>query len=289
MSVRIDAHHHFWMYNVQEYDWIGPEMGRLRRDFGPEDLKPELRAAGVAGVVTVQARQNLEETRWLLSLAEQHPFMHGVVGWVSLVSPTVEEELDSLISHPRFRGVRHVLQGEPDDRFMLREDFNRGIAALRRFGLAYDILIYERHLPQTITLVDRHPDQVFVLDHLAKPRVGAGDDALWRRHIGELARRPNVYCKLSGLVTEADWRAWTPGQLKPYIDAVLEAFGPRRLMFGSDWPVCLVAAEYRRWHEVVRGAIAELSPDEQDRVLGGAAIEAYRLEPVIQPKEVDAS
>ena len=273
----IDSHHHFWQYDPLQYPWIDEAKSRLRRDFLPEHLAVEIAAAGVDGVVSVQARQTVEETRWLLDFAERNEFIRGVVGWAPLVSPRVAEELAPLAERTKLKAVRHVLQDEPDPDYMLRPDFDRGISELAPLGLVYDILIFERHLPQAIQLVDRHPAQVFVVDHVAKPRIGEGLLSPWRENIRELARRQNVYCKISGMVTEADWREWTPEQLRPYYDAVLEAFGPRRLMFGSDWPVCLLACDYRRWKDLVGYFIAELSPAEQKRILGETAIEAYRL------------
>ncbi|MBI1356798.1 MAG: amidohydrolase family protein [Acidobacteria bacterium] len=275
--MRIDAHHHFWKYTVAEYDWIDDSMARIRRDFLPADLEAELRAAGIDGAVSVQARQTLEESEFLLGLADAHDFLKAVVGWVPLIEPDVAEPLDRFRANPKFRGVRHVLQGEADDRYMLREDFNRGISLLADRNLVYDILIFERHLPQTLQLVDRHPKQTFVLDHIAKPRIKDGALSPWQSLIIELAHRPNVYCKVSGMVTEADYKSWTPEQLRPYFDTVLSAFGPKRILFGSDWPVCLVACEYGRWAEIVRGWISELSPAEQARILGGTAAEAYGL------------
>jgi L-fuconolactonase len=280
----IDTHHHFWRYNVEEYGWISArtpcvrdEMSVLRRSFGPEDLKAEIRAAGIDGVVSVQARQKVEETEWLLELAAQHDFLKGVVGWVPLVSPDVKAELERLAQQPKLKGVRHVLQDEEDDLYMLRPDFNAGLAQLKAFGLAYDLLIFERHLPQAIELVDRHPEQVFVVDHAAKPRVKDNVLSPWDENLAELAERENVYCKLSGLVTEADFHAWTKDQLKPYMEVALEAFGPDRLMFGSDWPVCLVACGYGRWHEIVSRFVSGLSDAEQERILGSNAVEVYRL------------
>jgi L-fuconolactonase len=275
--MRIDAHHHYWVYDPVEYGWIDDSMGAIRRSFLPEDLKQTISATGVDGVVTVQARQSLEETEWLLDLASQNEFMRGVVGWVPLMDPAVGDCLAHYATDPKFRAVRHVVQGEPDDQFILGEAFNRGVSLLQKHGLVYDILIFERHLPQTITFVDRHPEQVFVLDHIAKPRIAENLLEPWATNIRELARRPNVYCKLSGLVTEADHSGWTEAQLRPYMETVLDAFGPQRVMFGSDWPVCLVACEYARWHGIVSGFVSELSTDEQDRVLGGTAIEAYSL------------
>lgn len=272
----IDSHHHFWRYDVSEYGWIGPEMAGLRRDFLPPDLMRETLEAGVDGVVSVQARQSLAETRWLLELASSFDWIRGVVGWVDLTSPAVEQQLTALRS-PKLKAVRHVLQDESDDGFMLREEFPRGVETVGRMGLAYDILIYERHLPQAIEFARRHEAQVLVLDHVGKPRIAAQTLEPWRSRIRELARCPNVYCKLSGLVTEADWRGWTLPQLRPYMETVLEAFGPERLMFGSDWPVCLVACQYARWLEIVQDFVAPLSPGDRQRVLAGSAIDAYRL------------
>jgi len=273
----IDAHHHFWKYTPEEYGWIDESMTVLRRDFLPADLQAEIRDAGVGGVISVQARQSLEETEWLLDLAARHEFIRGVVGWVPLIDPRVEGALEPLSARRKLRAVRHILQGEPDEQYMLRGDFNAGIGVLERFGLAYDILIFERHLPQTMRFVDRHPNQVFVLDHIAKPRIREQALSPWRENLSELARRENVYCKLSGLVTEADCRNWTEESLRPYIDTVLEAFGLRRVMFGSDWPVCLLAASYAQWLGIVSKAIAGLSAAEGARILGETAIEAYKL------------
>lgn len=273
----IDAHHHFWNYTPHEYGWISGAMRVLRRDFLPEDLSREMSAANVDGVVSVQARQTLDETRWLLDLAAANDFIRGVVGWAPLVAADVARDFERFASQPKFRAVRHVLQDEPDDEYMLRDDFNRGVGELKRLNLRYDILIFERQLPQAIRLVDRHPEQVFVLDHLAKPRIKEGAISPWRENLRELARRANVYCKVSGMVTEADWKQWTPGQLRPYFDAALGAFGPRRLMFGSDWPVCLLACDYGRWARIVREFAADLSGAEQDRLFGGTAVEAYGL------------
>lgn len=275
--MKIDSHQHFWKYDPVEYGWIDDAMRAIRRDFLPGHLRAEIAAAGVDGVVSVQARQSLAETQWLLDLAAENDFIKGVAGWVELVSPNVGAELERFAANPKLKSVRHVVQGEPDADFILRDDFNHGIRELQKFSLAYDILIFERHLPQTIRFVDAHPNQVFVLDHVAKPRIKDGVLEPWNNNIRELARRPNVYCKISGMVTEADYKTWTEAQLRPYFEAVLGAFGPKRLMFGSDWPVCLVACDYVSWHKLVSGWISKLSPGEQARILGGTAIEAYRL------------
>lgn len=276
--VIIDAHHHFWQYNARDYGWMSDAMGKVRRDFGPADLRREAANAGVDGVVSVQARQSIEETNWLLDLAEQNAdFIRGVVGWAPLIAPDIEGVLERLSQRTKMRSIRHVLHDEADDRYMLREDFNRGVSLLRRFNLAYDVLIFARHLPQTIEFVDRHPDQIFVVDHIAKPRIKEGVLSPWRENLRELGQHENVYCKVSGMVTEADWNAWTPAQLRPYFDGALEAFGPARLMFGSDWPVCLLASDYRRWREVVEDFATELSRHEQADLMGKTAARAYSL------------
>lgn len=275
--MRIDAHHHFWHFDPDQYDWITQAMSVLRRDYLPADLEPELHAAGIQGVVTIHAQQTLEETRWLLNLAGEHQYIQGVVGWVPLAAPDVCEQLESLAQQPALKGVRHVVQDEPDERFLVRDAFNAGVDALTKHGLVYDILVYERQLPQAIQFVDRHPQQVFVLDHLAKPKVSGAVKEPWRRHIRQLAERENVYCKVSGLTTEADWQSWNEEQLAFYLDTVLEAFGAGRLMFGSDWPVCLLATNYNVWYELVQHHFVNLSVDEQGRIFGRTAVEAYRL------------
>ena len=272
----IDAHHHFWQYGAEEYAWISEAMGVLRKDYLPADLKRETAAVKIDGVVSVQARQTTAETDWLLELADQNDFIRGVVGWVPLISAEVRRDLDRYRDRRKLKAVRHVLQDEPDDNYMLRDDFNRGVGALKDFGLRYDILIFERHLPQSFALVDRHPNQVFILDHLAKPRIRENVMSPWRENLKELSRRPNVYCKLSGLVTEAG-STWTPQQLRPYMETALETFGSRRLMFGSDWPVCLLASGYSRWYQIVKEFAARLTDDEQERLFGQTAVEAYGL------------
>ena len=275
----IDAHHHFWRYDPVEYGWIPDEASMLRRDFLPRHLEREIEAAGVSGVVSVQARQTLGETRALLAMARRHDFILGVVGWVPLVDSGVAGILERFAEEPRLKACRHVLQEEPDDDYMLGTAFNRGIRALTAAGLVYDILIFERHLPQTIRFVDRHPEQDFVLNHIGKPRIRDGSFADWNRRIRDLARRPRIRCKMSGLATEAAWGGWTEEQFLPYLDAVLEAFGPDRLMFGSDWPVSLPAVGYGRWVEIVRRYVSTLAPGERRRILSGTAIETYGLDP----------
>jgi L-fuconolactonase len=276
--MRIDAHQHFWQYCEAEFGWISEAMPAIRRDFLPADLEQEIRAVGINGVVSVQARQTLEETRWLIEHANKYDFIKGVVGWAPLADANVRNHLEEFANEPKLRGIRHIVQDEPDDHFILRDDFNRGVAALKDFGLIYDILVFERQLPQAIEFVDRHPQQVFVLDHLAKPRAKENQLEPWRTNIRQIAERQNVYCKLSGLATEADWQAWTEPQLLSYLETVLEAFGPQRLMFGSDWPVCLLAVTYKNWHDLVTRFCSRLSASEQARIFGETAAEAYRLE-----------
>ena len=276
-SPKIDSHHHLWKYTKEDYGWMGAGMEGIRRDFLPADLKKALHDGGLDGAIAVQARQSLEETDWLLKFAEANSFMRGVVGWVPLVEATVERDLAKYAGRKKLKGIRHVLHDEADDFYMLRVDFNAGISKLKRFGLVYDILIFEKHLLQTLKFVDMHPNQVFVVDHLAKPRIKDHVMSPWKENMAQLAKRPNVYCKISGMVTEADWKNWIDADLRPYIDSVLESFGPKRCMFGSDWPVMLVASDYKRWVDVVQHAISGLSKAEQERVMGGTAVEAYKL------------
>jgi L-fuconolactonase len=275
--MHIDAHQHFWIYHRNEYEWIDDSMAALRRDFLPHDLKPELDGAGFLGSVAVQARQTLEETRWLLELAEGSPSVLGVVGWVDLRSPEVGAQLKRFAANPKLVGVRHIVQSEPDDRFLLQPDFLRGISLLEDFDLAYDILIYTKHLPVAAEFVERFPRQRFVLDHLAKPPIKSGKVDSWTEGIRRLATFPNVFCKLSGLVTEADWPSWTPEQITPYLDVAFEAFGADRLMIGSDWPVCLAAASYARAMQVVKNYLDGQTPECRESVLGGNARRFWRL------------
>ena len=275
----IDSHQHFWQYCPEDYDWISDEMAVIRRDFMPADLRETAASLGVKGSVAVQARQTLGESQWLLDLAAADDFIRGVVGWVPLAEPAVADDLAALASNPIFKGVRHVVQGESDTAFLVRPEFNAGIRAVTRQDLVYDILIMAPQLAASIDFVDRHPSQRFVLDHIAKPVIGAdGPPSRWRDDITALAHRPNVSCKFSGVVTEVASELWDAELLRPYWEIVLEAFGPDRLMFGSDWPVCLVRSEYDRWLEFVRTMAGKLSDTEQERVLGGTATDVYRLD-----------
>lgn len=273
----IDTHHHFWKYSAKEYDWIDENMKAIRRDFLPVDLEKELKDAGVSGAVSVQARQSLEESDWLVGMAEKNSFLLGVVGWVDLRAKHVEKDLERLAAHKKFKGVRHVVQGEPDGNFILGKEFGEGIKKLLPLGLRYDILIFERQLKPSIAFVDQHPKQVFILDHVAKPRIKDRVLTPWRENMLELARRPNVYCKISGMITEADWKRWSAADLAPYLDTAMEAFGPKRLMFGSDWPVMLVAGGYKQWVDLVTKTISRYSESEQERICYKNAEEAYKL------------
>jgi L-fuconolactonase len=275
--MHIDAHQHFWIYSPAEYDWIDDSMATLRRDFLPEDLQPQLENTGFHGSVAVQTRQTLEETRWLLDLAERSPSILGVVGWVDLRSPDIRSQLKGLTLNSKLVGIRHIVQSEPDDRFLLQPEFLRGVAVLEEFDLAYDILIYTKHLLVAAEFVERFPRQRFVLDHLAKPPIKSSNIDSWTRGIARLANFPNVFCKLSGLVTEADWQHWQPEQIVPVLDVAFASFGPDRLMIGSDWPVCLVAASYARTIEVVKTYLLAQKPECREGVLGGNAQRFWRL------------
>lgn len=275
----IDSHHHFWTYSTEAYGWIGEGMEVLKRDFGPADLKPLLDEAGIEGVISVQARTSLEENDALLAHAEVHDWIRGVVGWVDLTREDVGETLGRYVGREKFVGVREVLQGMNDDGYCLRDDFNRGVSLLHDFGLVYDILVFHRQLANAVRFVDRHPSQVFVLDHIAKPSINSADPAAeWSANLRALGEREQVFCKISGMVTEvADGIDGTPELLRRYFDVALEAFGPERLMFGSDWPVCLLRSDYLRWKRTVDAFVAELSDHERAAILGGNAVRAYGL------------
>ncbi len=277
--MRIDAHQHFWHYSAAEYAWIDEPMAALRRDFLPADLAPLLAAAGVDGSVAVQARQTVAETDWLLELATDHPSIKGVVGWLPLdrLGAEIGRLLEWYAAHPKFKGVRHVLQGEPDAYFA-RPGFNAALREVAARGLAYDLLVFSRQLPAALAWIDQHPQLRVVVDHIAKPVVQGPPPTEWRTHLRELARRERVHCKFSGVVTEVPGWRWTPEQLRPYFEVALEAFGPRRLMFGSDWPVCLVASEYALWAGFVEDCVAPLGGDERAAVLGDTATAFYQLD-----------
>ena len=275
--MKIDSHHHFWKYDPVTYSWMNEKMGVLKKDYQPEDLKAEINSSNIDGVISVQADQSMRETDDLLKHANEHSFIQGVVGWFPLAEPELEGLLERYASNPWLKGVRHVVQDEPDDRFILGDAFNAGIRRLKPHNLVYDILIYERQLGASIEFVDRHPGQVFVLDHVAKPRIGDQVIEPWKTQMFDMAKRENVYCKLSGMATEADWQSWTKEDLWPYIEIALEAFGPARMMLGSDWPVARLAVEYGDWMNLCRESISSLSETERALVEGEVAIRAYDL------------
>jgi L-fuconolactonase len=275
--VRIDAHHHLWRYTPEEYGWINEQMGVLRRDFLSAELKPLLDRARIAGAVLVQARQTLEETEWMLQQADEASWIRGVVGWAPIAAAEFPEMVGELRKKRKLKGLRHLIQDERDDEFILDPAFNRGMRAMRDSGLVYDIMVLVRQLGPTLSFVDMHPDQPFVLDHCAKPVIRNDEREPWARYMRELARRPNLVCKISGLATEADWQQWTPAALEPYWRVVLDAFGPSRLLFGSDWPVALLATSYQRWVDTVAEWTAPLSASERDAIWGGNAIRVYSL------------
>lgn len=276
--MRLDAHQHFWLYSPAEYGWINEKMPGLKRDFLPQDLAPLLAANAFDGSIAVQARQSLEETRWLLEIAEQNDLVKGVVGWVDLCSPDLTEQLEQFTRRPKFLGVRHLLQDEPDDLYMQRPDFRAGIAKLAEFDLAYDLLLYPRHLPVALKLVREFPQQRFLLDHIAKPEIAIGVLEPWERDLRELAQAENVWCKLSGMVTEARWNEWWDGDFLPYLDVVFEAFGSGRLMIGSDWPVCTLSSTYSETVGIVMKYLHKLTPNEREAVLGENCARFYKVD-----------
>ena len=283
--MRIDAHQHFWKYDAAGYTWIDDSMAALKRDFLPDESAREMARVGFDACVAVQARQTLDETRWLLGLAAEHPSIAGVVGWVDLQADNVRDQLAALAGHQRLVGIRHIAQSEPDDRFLLRPQVVRGIRLLADFGLGFDILIYRRQLGSAAELVGRLPSQRFVLDHLAKPDLRSGEIDEWERDIRRLAAQPNVFAKLSGLVTEASWARWTSDQIRPYLDVAFDAFGWNRLMIGSDWPVCTVSADYARTMNVVIDYVAARPDHERDAVLGGNARRFWNLRTAVATGE----
>lgn len=275
---RIDAHQHFWKYDPIRHSWIDDDMKVIQRDFMPADLKPLLDRNGFDGCVAVQVDQNQAENEFLLTLANANPFIKGVVGWVDLQSDTIESTLAKLHAHKKLKGFRHILQGEADEAYMLRPAFKTGIGKLQKYGFTYDILIFPNHLRNAARLVAEFPGQSFVIDHLAKPYIKAGDIEGWRNDMQALAKFPNVSCKISGMVTEAEWKGWKKEDFTLYLDVVVEAFGTGRLMFGSDWPVCLCAASYAEVVGIVEAYFTTFSESEKAAVWGGNAVKFYNLE-----------
>jgi len=276
--MKIDSHQHYWHFNTADYGWMGENMSVIKRDFLPTDLLPELKSIDFDGSVAVQARQSLEETNWLLQLADEHPHIKGVVGWLDLQSEQAEEQIAAFAKHHKAVGVRHVIHDEEDLDFMLRPAFIRGVQLLEKYDLVYDILIFPTHLANTIEFVKQFSDkQIFVVDHIAKPLIKDGIVSPWKEDIVALAKFPNVYCKVSGMVTEADWNTWKPENIRPYLDVIMEAFGPERILIGSDWPVCLVAGKYSEVMQVVIDYISTFTEKEQALMLGENAAKAYGI------------
>ncbi len=276
--MKIDSHHHLWAINDTDYVWMSEAHAVIRRDFLSADLNAAFDESGIDGSVAVQARQMTGETDFLLAIAEANPRIKAVVGWVPLCENGGEPWLEKFAAHPKLSGVRHVVHDEPDDDFILRPDFNEGIRNLAKYGLVYDILIFWKHLPQTIRFADMHPCQPFVVDHIAKPRIAAGNfDTEWAAGIRELAKRENVSCKISGMLTEVRGEQWDIDLLRPYFETVYEAFGPQRVMFGSDWPVCLLRSSHAEWTKICAELTKSLGPAEQAAFWGGNAARVYQI------------
>lgn len=275
--MRIDAHQHFWKYNQMDFSWIDDSMRIIKKDFLPEHLIPELTKEGFEGSIAVQARQTLQETKWLLELSNDNDFIRGVVGWVDLKSRNVNSDLLHFSKHSKFIGVRHVVHDEADETFMLNKDFLKGISTLREYNLTYDFLLFPIHLPVAYQVAIKFPEQRFVLDHISKPHIKQQIFEPWEHDVKKLADLPNVYCKLSGMVTEADWVNWQAEDIVPYLDAIINAFGIDRVMIGSDWPVCLVAGSYSRVMSVVIEYINSFSTSEQNSILGNNCKRFYLM------------
>lgn len=274
--MRIDAHQHFWKYNPVRDSWIDSSMEVIRKDFLPKDLQPILEVNAIDGCIAVQADQSETETNFLLDLAKKNTFIKGVVGWVDLCANNVEERLSYFAANPLFKGVRHIVQAENED-FVLKEEFQNGISKLGALSLTYDILIFPRHLENVIKLVEKFPNQQFVVDHIAKPEISKGLDNEWVTHINTLASFKNVACKLSGMVTETDGFNWKPNEFKPFIDTIVNAFGIHRVLFGSDWPVCLLAEQYKGVLEIIENYFSDFSEEEQQQIIGKNATAIYNL------------
>ena len=275
--MKIDSHQHFWVYESEQYPWMTDELSVIRSDHLPQHLQVEFDRWGIDGSVAVQARQSLDESRWLLKLADESSIVKGVVGWVDLRSEQVEDQLAEFASHPKFVGVRHVVQDEPDENFMLLPEFIRGISKLQSFDLRYDILVFPKQLPAAIELVKQFPDQPFVLDHIAKPLIKAKEISPWDKYIREIGQFSNLACKVSGLVTEGNWTSWNPSDFYSYLDVVFESFGEDRLMYGSDWPVCKLAGSYSQIHGLADDYLSQFSIAAKEKFFGGVALDFYGL------------
>ncbi len=275
--MRLDAHQHFWIYNRDEYRWMDERHEAIRNDFLPSDLLPLLQQLEFDGSIVVQARQSIEETEWLLSLAKKNSFIKGVVGWLDLCSDNIDAQLQKYSINPKLKGVRHVVHDEPDDGFMLRKDFRHGISLLERYGLTYDLLLFPQHLKPAIELIRLFPEQAFVLDHIAKPNIMNREMQPWKDDLRRLTEHRNIYCKLSGMVTEAKLNAWQESEFEPYLDVVFDAFGPERLMIGSDWPVCNLSGSYPSVMQIVMNYITKYPEDTQKGILGENCRKLYKI------------
>ena len=273
----IDSHQHFWQLGRFDYPWMNSSLGVLYRDYLPDQLEPILGQNGVGKTVVVQASNSVEESRWLLNLADEHPFIAGVVGWVDLGSDDVDRQLDELVPHPKFKGVRHLVESEPADDWLIQPQVLRGLKRLSTYGVSYDLLVHTRHLKYIQKVVDACPDLKLVIDHMAKPPIANGEIERWRQELRQVAANERIYCKLSGLVTEANWTSWTKSDLRPYVACALELFGSSRLLFGSDHPVCLLAASYEQVLASFRELLNELGDDEEQKIFGSNAAEFYGL------------
>jgi L-fuconolactonase len=280
MNEVIDAHHHLWQLGQPfDYRWLdAPALSAIRRDYLPADLAPLLKKTGVDRTIVVQTQHDVRENQWALSLADRYTFIAGVVGWVDLASPDCERQLLLAKDHPKFVGVRHVTQDEPEDDFIVRDDVCRGLRVLEKHGVPFDLLFYVKHLKHAVTLSERFPNLLMVIDHLAKPRIKARSTEDWEPAFRAAARYPNVFCKLSGMVTEADWNEWAADELKPYVQIALDVFGPDRLMFGSDWPVCELAASYDEVYRALDDSLGSITDAEKAKILGGTAARFYGLD-----------
>jgi len=276
----IDSHQHFWQVGSFDYPWMSPSVEVLYRDYLPNQLRPILGENGVSKTVLVQASNSLEESRWLLKLADDNNFIAGVVGWVDLSSPQVEEQINELGSHPKFKGVRHLVESEPDDDWLARPTVLEGLQRLSEAGLSYDLLVHTRHLKHVPTVAERCPDLALVIDHMAKPPIASGEINNWLEQLRPVSAFKHIRCKLSGLVTEANWTSWQTDNLQPYVERALELFGPERMMFGSDHPVCLLASSYRRVLETFQKLLRDLSADERELVFATNVKDFYRLDDV---------
>jgi L-fuconolactonase len=274
----IDSHQHFWQVGRFDYPWMNREVEVLYQDYLPPALAPAVKRCGVEKTILVQASNSLDETRWLLILSDQYPFIAGVVGWVDLTARDIDRQLDEFMAHSKFRGVRHLVESEPADDWLIKESVLAGLRTLASRGVSYDLLVHPRHLKHVRVVAESCPTLRLVVDHLAKPRIARGEITGWGRGIKEVGACPNLWCKLSGLVTEAQHARWRTEDLKPFVDAALESFGPQRMMFGSDWPVCLLAASYDRVLDAAQTLLAGLGEEDRNRIFAGNAAEFYRIQ-----------